>query len=46
MSSTKSQDNKAIVDRWFLEFWGKSWNPRIVDELGCGTDSADRAGGE
>ena len=26
-------DNKAIVDRWFTEFWGKSWNPRIVDEL-------------
>jgi predicted ester cyclase len=35
MSSMKSQDNKAIVDRWFTEFWGKSWNPRIVDELGA-----------
>jgi len=35
MSSTKSQDNKAIVDRWFTEFWGKSWNPTIVEELGA-----------
>jgi hypothetical protein len=35
MSSMKSQDNKAIVDRWFTEFWGKSWNPEIVDELGA-----------
>jgi predicted ester cyclase len=35
MSSTKSQDNKAIVDRWFTEFWGKSWNPKIVEELGA-----------
>jgi predicted ester cyclase len=32
---SKSQDNKAIVDRWFTEFWGKSWNPRIVDGLGA-----------
>jgi predicted ester cyclase len=30
---SREQDNKAIVDRWFTEFWGKSWNPRIVDEL-------------
>jgi predicted ester cyclase len=35
MSSTNSQDKKAIVDRWFTEFWGTSWNPRIVDELGA-----------
>jgi predicted ester cyclase len=35
MSSTTSQDNKAIVNRWFTEFWGKSWNPTIVDELGA-----------
>jgi hypothetical protein len=27
------RDNKAIVDRWFTEFWCKSWNPKIVDEL-------------
>ena len=30
---SSSQDNKAIVDRWFTEFWGKSWNPAVVDEL-------------
>jgi hypothetical protein len=30
---SKEQDNKAIVGRWFAEFWGKSWNPAIVDEL-------------
>ena len=35
MSAIKSQDNKAIVDRWFTEFWGKSWNPKIVEELGA-----------
>jgi hypothetical protein len=32
---SKEQDNKAIVDRWFTEFWGKSSNPKIVDELGA-----------
>ena len=30
---SKEQDNKAIVGRWFTEFWGNPWNPRIVDEL-------------
>ena len=28
-----SQDNKDIVARWFREFWGNPWNPRIVNEL-------------
>src|SRR5215207_9723922 len=28
-------DNKAIVGRWFKEFWGNPWNPKIVDELGA-----------
>jgi predicted ester cyclase len=27
------QENKAIVARWFKEFWGNPWNPRIVNEL-------------
>jgi predicted ester cyclase len=27
------QDNKAIVGRWFTEFWGNPWNPKIIDEL-------------
>jgi len=25
--------NKAVVARWFSEFWGKDFNPAIVDEL-------------
>jgi predicted ester cyclase len=29
----KEQDNKAIVGRWFSEFWGKAYNPGVVDEL-------------
>src|SRR5918995_5323283 len=31
---SKEQDNKAIVGRWFKEFWGNPWNPNVVDELG------------
>ena len=27
------QDNKAIVGRWFTEFWGNPWNPNVIDEL-------------
>ena len=30
---SKEQDNKAIVGRWFTDFWGKSCNLGIVDEL-------------
>jgi predicted ester cyclase len=30
---SKEQDNKAIVGRWFTEFWGSPWNSKIVDEL-------------
>jgi predicted ester cyclase len=30
---SKEQENKAVVGRWFTEFWGSTWNPRIVDEL-------------
>ena len=25
--------NKAIVGRWFTEFWGSQWNPKVIDEL-------------
>jgi SnoaL-like polyketide cyclase len=28
-----TQENKAIVARWFKEFWGNPWNPRIVNEM-------------
>ncbi|AUH39127.1 ester cyclase [Streptomyces sp. CMB-StM0423] len=27
------EENKAVVGRWFTEFWGKSFNPEIIDEL-------------
>ncbi len=30
---SKEQENKAIVGRWFKEFWGNPWNPEVVDEL-------------
>ena len=36
-NSHRSSNAKAIVDRWFTEFWGHSWNPGIVDEL-CAPD--------
>jgi predicted ester cyclase len=25
--------NKAVVSRWFAEFWGEHFNPDVVDEL-------------
>jgi predicted ester cyclase len=28
-----AEDNKAIVGRWFTEFWGKEFNPAVIDEL-------------
>jgi predicted ester cyclase len=30
---SKEQDNKAIVGRWFTEFWGKTCNLGVVDDL-------------
>src|SRR5215469_15674195 len=27
------EENKAVVGRWFTEFWGKEFNPAIIDEL-------------
>jgi predicted ester cyclase len=30
---SKEQQNKEIVGRWFTEFWGKTCNLAIVDEL-------------
>jgi hypothetical protein len=30
---SKTEDNKAIVGRWFTEFWGKTCNLGVVDEL-------------
>jgi predicted ester cyclase len=30
---SKEEDNKAIVGRWFTEFWGETCNLAVVDEL-------------
>ncbi|MBS1879227.1 MAG: ester cyclase [Actinobacteria bacterium] len=27
------EDNKAIVGRWFTDFWGTEFNPDVIDEL-------------
>jgi predicted ester cyclase len=27
------EQNKAIVGRWFTEFWGADFNPAVIDEL-------------
>ena len=27
------EENKAIVGRWFAEFWGHDYNPAVIDEL-------------
>jgi predicted ester cyclase len=32
-AQSKPEQNKALVGRWFAEFWGNPWNPRVVDEL-------------
>jgi hypothetical protein len=31
-SPRKEEENKAIVDRWLTGFWGKDYDPAIVDE--------------
>jgi predicted ester cyclase len=30
---SKEQENKAIVGRWFADFWGKTCNLDVVDKL-------------
>jgi predicted ester cyclase len=30
---SKADENKAIVGRWFTEFWGETCNLAVVDEL-------------
>jgi predicted ester cyclase len=30
---SKADDNKAIVGRWFTDFWGKTCNLAVVDQL-------------
>ena len=28
-----ADENKVIVGRWFTEFWGRDFNPAVIDEL-------------
>ena len=28
-----TENNKEVVGRWFKEFWGNPWNPKVIDEL-------------
>jgi len=30
---SKEEDNKALVGRWFMEFWGETCKLSVVDEL-------------
>ena len=30
---SKVEDNKAVVGRWFTEFWGKKVNFAVIDEI-------------
>jgi predicted ester cyclase len=30
---SKETDNKAVVGRWFTEFWGKQVNLAVIDEI-------------
>jgi predicted ester cyclase len=32
-SAQKEQENKAIADRWLTNFWGKDYDPAIVEDL-------------
>jgi predicted ester cyclase len=32
-STDVESKNKALVRRWFTDFWGKTYNPAVVDEL-------------
>src|SRR5690348_8245361 len=31
--TTLQSRNKAVVERWFTEFWGKTYNPAVIDQL-------------
>jgi predicted ester cyclase len=33
IAMSKEEDNKAVVGRWFAEFWGKRANLGVVDEI-------------
>ena len=29
----KEKDNKAVIGRWFTHFWGKTYDPAVVDAI-------------
>src|SRR5262245_3114122 len=31
--SMSIEENKAVVGRWFTEFWGEDFNPAVIDEI-------------
>jgi predicted ester cyclase len=33
ISMSKQDDNKAVVGRWFTDFWGKEVNLAVIDEI-------------
>ena len=35
------EENKAIVGRWFTEFWGPDYNPAIIDEFALPTSGSN-----
>ena len=30
---SKQEANKAVVGRWFTDFWGKTFNPGVIEEI-------------
>jgi len=32
-STGLQSQNEAVVGRWFTDFWGKTYNPTVVDEI-------------
>ena len=32
-STGLQSQNEAVVGRWFTEFWGKTYNPMVVNDL-------------
>ena len=39
---SKEEQNKALVGRWFTEFWGPKVNLSAVDELAAPQWAADK----
>jgi predicted ester cyclase len=36
-TSMSVEENKVLVGRWFTEFWGKDFNPAVIDDLAAPT---------